>query len=308
MTATIQRGCFAMPVTPWTGDGKHLDTDTYFSLIQRAVEGGIRQFICIAASGEAFETSPAEGILAVKTAIAAAAGRATIFGSVPWSTPESVTAAAAMMELGAAGVMELPMSWAYASQPGAYQRIGRIAEVVDGKVIAYQRLDLPPDDTTCVRLASEGKLIAVKRAAPSVPFAATLEAIRRANPSVLVVQGAAERFVAEVLFCNGDQMADGFTSGLAFPFPRVTSALESAFLQRDHERLGRLLALGWPIENMRAEYRTGYNIAPIKGCFELLGFGDLGQTRARYPYLIEGDLERLREIATPIMAEEESMW
>src|SRR5262249_62336114 len=116
----------------------------------------------------------------------------------------------ASMELGAAGAMELPPTYAYVGQQGIEQRYRATSAACGKHLIVYAKGDVGviPSDSIIAKLAGEGLICAVKRACDSAPFEVTAKAVNEASPVVLKIQGAAERVVPGVV-----GVADGYTKG-----------------------------------------------------------------------------------------------
>ena len=135
------RGAYYMPTTPWTASPKQeIDKEAYFKQIQRLIPAA-RSIICGAATGEAYEIAPREMIDLVAIAIKAAGGKANVYGSLPWETASAVSVCESIMELGAAGAMELPPTYAYVGQHGIEQR----GLQVDRRAPLEQRLRPEPE-------------------------------------------------------------------------------------------------------------------------------------------------------------------
>src|SRR4051812_6011496 len=219
------RGAYYMPTTPWTARPKQqFDKQAYFKQIQRLAPAA-KRVICCAATGEAYELAPREMIELVAVALKVVDGKANVYGSLPWETTSAVQVCEAIMELGAAGAMELPPSYAYVGQHGIEQRYRATSAACGKNLIVYAKGDMGviPSDAIIARLAGEGLICAVKRACDSAPFELTAKTVAAANPSVLKIQGAAERFVAGVV-----GIADGYTTGSGVVFPNISRRIEAA--------------------------------------------------------------------------------
>jgi 4-hydroxy-tetrahydrodipicolinate synthase len=296
-----QRGAYYMPTTPWTARPKQdIDKEAYFRQIQRLVPSA-KSIICGAATGEAYELAPREMIELVAVALKAVGGRANVYGSLPWETASAVSVCQAIMELGAAGAMELPPSYAYVGQHGIEQRYRATAAACGKNLIVYAKGDagVMPSDGVIARLAGEGLICAVKRACDSAPFEATSKAVAAANPAVLKIQGAAERFVPGVV-----GIADGYTTGSGVVFPNLSRKIEAAFLAHDLPEVRRLVEVFAPIELMRAQHGTAYNIAPLKWLLKNLCQIGNGQARPRFMDLLSADEPALQKIAQAVAAAE----
>src|SRR5262245_26772773 len=298
---THHRGAYYMPITPWTARPKQeIDKDAYFRQIQR-IAPVARSIICGAATGEAYELAPREMVELVAVALKAAGGKANIYGSLPWETASAVAVCEAIMELGAAGAMELPPTYAYVGQHGIEERYRATSAACGKNLIVYAKGDagVIPADAVIARLAGEGLICAVKRACDSAPFESTAKAVSDANPAVLKIQGAAERFVPGVV-----GIADGYTTGSGVVFPNISRKLEAAFLAGDLAEVRRLVELFAPIELMRAQHGTAYNIGPLKWLLKNLYDIGNGEVRSRFMELLPADENVLRKIGDAVASAE----
>jgi len=296
-----QPGAYYMPTTPWTArPNQEIDKEAYFRQIQR-IAPVAKSIICGAATGEAYEIAPREMIELVAVAIKAAAGKSNVYGSLPWETASAVSVCEAIMGLGAAGAMELPPTYAYVGQQGIEARYRATSAACGKNLIVYAKGDagVIPSETIIARLAGEGLIGAVKRACDSAPFELTAKVVHDANPAVLKIQGAAERFVPGVV-----GIADGYTTGSGVVFPNISRKIEAAFLAQNLAEVRRLTGIFSPIELMRAQHGTAYNIAPLKWLLKnLYGIGN-GEVRPRFMELLSTDETALRKLGEAIAAQE----
>src|SRR4029078_2557215 len=167
-------------------------------------------------------------------------------------------------------------------------------------VAAKAEAGVIPSDTIIARLAGEGLICAVKRACASAPFEVTAKAVTAANPAVLKIQGAAERFVPGVV-----GLADGYTTGSGVVFPNISRRIEAAFLSKDLVEVPRLIEIFAPIELMRAQHGTAYNIAPLKWLLKNLYNIGTGESRTRFIDLLPTDGATLQNLAPAIAAREQ---
>jgi dihydrodipicolinate synthase/N-acetylneuraminate lyase len=299
---THHRGAYYMPTTPWTARPKQeVDKEAYFRQIQRIVPAA-KSIICGAATGEAYELAPREMIELVAVAIKAADGKANVYGSLPWETASAVSVCESIMELGAAGAMELPPTYAYVGQHGIEQRYRATSAACGKNLIVYAKGDagVIPSDAIIARLAGEGLICAVKRACDSAPFETTAKAVTEANPAVLKIQGAAERFVPGVV-----GIADGYTTGSGVVFPNISRRIEAAFLAGNLPEVRELIEIFAPIELMRAQHATAYNIAPLKWLLKNLYNIGNGESRPRFMDLLPADEKALQKIGQAVGALEQ---
>jgi dihydrodipicolinate synthase/N-acetylneuraminate lyase len=290
-----------MPTTPWAAKPKQeIDKDAYFRQIQRLIPAA-KSIICGAATGEAYEIAPREMIELVAIALKAAGGKANVYGSLPWETASAVSVCEAIVDLGAAGAMELPPTYAYVGQHGIEQRYRATSAACGKNLIVYAKGDagVIPSDAVISKLAGEGLICAVKRACDSAPFETTSKAVQDANPAVLKIQGAAERFVPGVI-----GVADGYTTGSGVVFPNISWQIEAAFLANDLAEVRRLVSIFEPIELMRAQHGAAYNIAPLKWLLKNLYQIGNGEVRSRFVELLPADEKTLRRIGEAVAAVE----
>src|SRR5262245_24094883 len=293
------RGAYYMPTTPWTAKPKQeVDKEAYFKQIQRIVPAA-KSIICGAATGEAYELAPREMVELVAVALKAADGKANVYGSLPWESAVSVCES--IMELGAAGAMELPPTYAYVGQHGIEERYRQTSAACGKNLIVYAKGDVGviPSDAIIAKLAGEGLICAVKRACDSAPFELTAKAVDAANPAILKIQGAAERFVPGVV-----GIADGYTTGSGVVFPHISRQIEAAFLAQNLAEVRRLVEIFAPIELMRAQHGTAYNIAPLKWLLKHLYYIGTGEVRPRFMDLLPSDEAILQKLAPAIAAQE----
>src|SRR3954471_2480914 len=156
-------GAYYMPTTPWTARPKQeLDKDAYFRQIQRLVPPTgstiAKSIICGAATGEAYELAPREMIELVAVALKVVDGKANVYGSLPWETTSAVQVCEAIMELGAAGAMELPPTYSYVGQHGIEQRYRATSAACGKNLIVYAKGEagVIPADAVIAKLAGEG--------------------------------------------------------------------------------------------------------------------------------------------------------
>jgi 4-hydroxy-tetrahydrodipicolinate synthase len=294
-------GAYYMPTTPWTAKPKQeIDKEAYFRQIQRVIPAA-SSIICGAATGEAYELAPREMIELVAIALKAAGGKANVYGSLPWETASAVSVCEAIMDLGAAGAMELPPTYAYVGQHGIEERYRMTSAACGKNLIVYAKGETGaiPSDAIISKLAGEGLICAVKRACDSAPFEMTAKAVNDANPAVLKIQGAAERFVPGVV-----GVADGYTTGAGVVFPNISRKIEAAFLAKNLAEVRKLVNIFAPIELMRAQHGTAYNIAPLKWLLKNLYSIGNGNVRSRFMKLLPADETALRKIGEAVAAVE----
>ena len=208
------------------------------------------------------------------------------------------------MELGAAGAMELPPSYAYVGQHGIEQRDRATSAACGKNLIVYAKGDagVIPSDADHRPLAGEGLICAVKRclipprsSSPPKPFPPP-------TPPFSKSKSAAERFVPGVV-----GLADGYTTGSGVVFPNISRRIESAFLA---DNLPEVRPPDGILRSHRTDacrHGTAYNIAPLKWLLKHLYHIGTGETRPRFMDLLRADEAVLQKLAPALAAQEEEM-
>ena len=89
-------------------------------------------------------------------------------------------------------------------------------------------------------------------------------------------------------------------------FPHISRKIETAFLANDLAEVRSLVSIFEPIELMRAQHGTAYNIAPLKWLLKNLYNIGNGEVRSRFMDLLPADEKPLRKIGEAVaMAEAE---
>ena len=192
--------------------------------------------------------------------------------------------------------------YAYVGQHGIEQRYRATSAACGKNLIVYAKGDagVIPSDAIIAKLAGEGLICAVKRACDSAPFETTAKAVHRRQPRRAQDSGAAERFVPGVV-----GIADGYTTGSGVVFPNISRQIEAAFLANNLAEVRKLVDIFAPIELMRAQHGTAYNIAPLKWLLKNLYNIGNGEARPRFMDLLPADAKPLEKLASAIAAQEQ---
>ena len=145
------RGTYTVLITPFTDDGKHVDTRALQKLVDWQIEQGIHGLIPLGSTGEFLSLKDAERIEVAQTVIAAAAGRVPVLlgTGMEW-TDDAVARSREAQELGADGVMVIPPFYSTPTEDELFEHYRRIAESIDLPIMVYNNpatanVDLKPE-------------------------------------------------------------------------------------------------------------------------------------------------------------------
>jgi len=145
------RGTYTVLITPFTDDGKHVDTRALRKLVDWQIEQGIHGLIPLGSTGEFLSLKDAERIEVAQTVIAAAAGRVPVLlgTGMEW-TDDAVARSREAQQLGADGVMVIPPFYSTPTEDELFEHYRRIAESIDLPIMVYNNpatanVDLKPE-------------------------------------------------------------------------------------------------------------------------------------------------------------------
>ncbi|SOE95604.1 4-hydroxy-tetrahydrodipicolinate synthase [Burkholderia sp. D7] len=148
---TTFRGTYTVLITPFTEDGKHVDTGALRKLVDWQIEQGIHGLIPLGSTGEFLSLKDAERLEVAQTVIAAAAGRVPVLlgTGMEW-TDDAVARSREAQELGADGVMVIPPFYSTPTEDELFEHYRRIGESIDLPIMVYNNpatanVDLKPE-------------------------------------------------------------------------------------------------------------------------------------------------------------------
>ncbi|ONK14195.1 dihydrodipicolinate synthase family protein [Streptomyces sp. MP131-18] len=256
----------AITVTPFDADGR-IERNAYRALVRRLLDGGVRTLTPNGNTSEFYSLTPEERRTEVELTVAEADGAAQIIAGVGQETGAAVSAAREAQAAGADMVMIHQPVHPYVSQDGWLDYHRTIAEAVpELGVVPYVRSAMI-EGATIARLGEAcPNVIGVKYAAGDpVRFAAVA---RDAGLERFVwVAGLAELSAPAYFACG----ATGFTSGLVNVAPRVSLEMLHALRAADYPAAMRVWELIRPLEELRAERGSEYNVTVVKEALAVLG-------------------------------------
>jgi 4-hydroxy-tetrahydrodipicolinate synthase len=241
-------------------------------IVDRAVESGVHTLVANGNTGEFYGLTTAEAETMVHAVAEHIGGRIPLIGGVGRSIGDACALARASVAAGAKALMVHQPPDPFVAPRGVVAYVQRIAEVAGGlPLMLYLRNDGIGLDAI-VELTRVPGVAGVKWACPTPLRLA--EAIRRAEPDIVWVDGLAEPW-APPLFAVG---ARGFTSGLINVWPEHSVAIHRALEQGDYREANRLIGIIAAFEDIRAEEQNGTNVTGVKAALQLIG-EDCGPTR-----------------------------
>jgi len=150
-----------------------LDEEAYRGLIRYQLDNGTAGLVPMGTTGEAVTMSPEERNRAVKLAVEAAAGKATVIGGAGSnSTQETIEGVKRVREAGADAALVVTPYYNKPTQQGLVEHFRAVARAHPGfPLVAYNvpgrtGVDLLPE--TCQRLCDVAEVVAIKEATASM--------------------------------------------------------------------------------------------------------------------------------------------
>jgi len=258
-------------------------------IVDRAVAAGVHALVANGNTGEFYGLTTAEAETMVHAVAEHVGGRIPLIGGVGRSIGDACALARASVAAGAQALMVHQPPDPFVAPRGVVAYVQRIAEAAAGlPLMLYLRNDGIGIDAI-VKLTQAPGVAGVKWACPTPLRLA--EAIRRAEPDIVWVDGLAEPW-APPLFAVG---ARGFTSGLINVWPAHAVAIHRALEQGNYREANRLIGIMAAFEDIRAEEQNGTNVTGVKAALQLIG-EDCGHARppSAWP-LTDVQMAKMRE-------------
>ena len=258
-------------------------------IVDRAVAAGVHALVANGNTGEFYGLTTAEAETMVHAVAEHVGGRIPLIGGVGRSIGDACALARASVAAGAQALMVHQPPDPFVAPRGVVAYVQRIAEAAAGlPLMLYLRNDGIGIDAI-VKLTQVPGVAGVKWACPTPLRLA--EAIRRAEPDIVWVDGLAEPW-APPLFAVG---ARGFTSGLINVWPAHAVAIHRALEQGNYREANRLIGIMAAFEDIRAEEQNGTNVTGVKAALQLIG-EDCGHARppSAWP-LTDVQMAKMRE-------------
>jgi 4-hydroxy-tetrahydrodipicolinate synthase len=292
MTMKVEwlQGCATALVTPFTSDGA-VDTESFRSLVERQIEGGVSLLVPCGTTGESATMTEEEDREVIKLCVEAAGGRARVIaGTGSNSTAAAVEYSRAARALGADALLVVAPFYNKPTQAGLFEHFRTIAEAVsDLPVVLYNvpgRTSSNISAATTLKLAREVEnIVAIKEASGDL---SQIMAILRERPEGFRVLSGDDAVTLPLLALG----ADGVVSVVSNETPDLMSQLVNLALVGDWERARALHYKLLPLMEVNfIESSPG----PVKAALAMMG---LIEESFRLPLVpvSEQSRERVREV------------
>ncbi len=287
-----------VPLTAFGEDGD-LNRDAQAAHTERMSAAGIRVFLPAAGTGEFHNLSADEVVDLVRVTCEASAEDAAVFAPLGYQLKHAIDVGERSMELGADGVMFMPLSHPYLSDVGARDYYHTVLEAVSAPALIYKKGDVP-SDPLLLELADHPLVVGVKYAVNQMhQFRRTVLAD---GGRVEWLCGSAERFAPYYMLAG----SPGYTTGAGNLCPHLTLAMHAAFTAGETAEGMRLQQLILPIEDYRERAGDSYNVSMLKHGMQVLGH-DFGPARVPQRQLTSDEQREIADLLEPILAAEEEM-
>lgn len=287
-----------VPLTAYDQTGG-LNLDAQAEHTARMSAAGLRAFLPAAGTSEFHNLSADEVVDLVRVTCEASDDQAVVFAPLGYQIKHAIEIGERAMELGADGVMFMPLSHPYLSDEGARDYYLTVLDAVSAPAMIYKKGDIP-SDALLLELAGHPLVIGVKYAVNQMhQFRSTVLAD---GGRVEWLCGSAERFAPYFMLAG----APGYTTGAGNLCPALTLAMHAAFTAGEIAEGMRLQELILPIENFRARQGESYNVSMLKHGMKVLGH-DFGPPRPPLRRLTPEEAREIAEMLEPILAAEAQM-
>jgi 4-hydroxy-tetrahydrodipicolinate synthase len=174
---TMFTGTGTALVTPFRRDGS-LDEPTLRALIKRQIVAGVDFLVPCGTTGESPTLTHQEHLRVVEIAVELAKGKAPVLaGAGGYNTPEVITLARELADLGANGILSVTPYYNKPTQEGLFQHFKAIAEAVHLPIILYSvqgRTGVNIEPPTVQRLSQIANIIGIKEASGNISQMCTI--------------------------------------------------------------------------------------------------------------------------------------
>jgi 4-hydroxy-tetrahydrodipicolinate synthase len=285
-------GVTAVLVTPYADGTARVDEAVATAIARRADSAGIHVLTALGNTAEVQQLEGAER-KAMLRGVAAGRTEATLLAGVAGSPGAIVDDSSYARDLGYDAVMLHEPADPFGDGRGLVDYYRNVADLAPLPVVLYLR-SARVDGHSLAELVQHPNIVAAKYARQDM---FTLAALVREVDSCVWVNGLAESRVP-AFAAHG---VLGFTSGIANVLPGLALAVHAASAEGDLSRLRELMELVGPIEAIRAEGNSRYNVSVLKEMLRWAGV-ETGGVRPPHSPLSESARERLRSVLDSIAA------
>lgn len=302
MTAPLDprelRTVHLVPLTAYDSSGR-LNRGLQAEHTNRMYAAGMRVFLPAAGTSEFHSLSAEEIVDLVRITRENCGEDALIFAPVGFQIGHAREIATRSMEVGATGIMFMPLAHPYLSDPGAEDYYRAVIDRVQCPTLIYKKADIP-SDTLLLKLAEDPYVVGVKYAVNSMHQFRKVVLADAGRIEWLC--GSAERFAPYFMLAG----AGGYTTGAGNVCPHLTLAMHSAFAAGEYREGMRLQDLICLIENYRERDRDSYNISMLKQAMTVLGH-DFGPPRPPQRQLTAEERDEIARIIRPVLEAERDL-
>jgi 4-hydroxy-tetrahydrodipicolinate synthase len=282
----VLNGVVAVLVTPYLDGTNGIDATALRQLTGQLEQSGIRTLTALGNTAEVHQLTSAEREI-VLCAVAAGRRESALIAGLAGSLGSALDDAERAHDLGFDAVMIHEPAEPFGDGDGVAAYFRQVCERVALPVVLYLRTTRL-GKAALAELAASKEVVAVKYARPDL---ATL--------AELLDEGAA----AHCTWINGSAEAKvpafaelgitAFTSGIANVRPDLALAVQQAAAAGDQSRLDKLIDLVAPVETLRTQEQSRFNVAVLKELLAAEGL-DAGGVRPPHSPLTPAARESLR--------------
>ena len=245
-----------VPLTAFDSHGR-LALEPMRQNTQRLLDAGARVFIPCAGSSEFHTLTADEIVSATEMTCDVVGGQAAVLAPVGLQLAHATEVGRRALEVGAKGVLVMPLGFPYLSDEGAKDYYLELMDQLRCPTIIYKKAPIP-SDKLLLELAEHKHVVGVKYAVNDISAFQTI--VDRDQGRIDWFCGSAERFAPFFAIAG----ARGYTSGAGNICPQLTLSMHKAQVRGDWGEALRLQKIILPIEHYRAKDDSSYNVSFLK--------------------------------------------
>lgn len=282
------RGTYTVLVTPFTPDGRAVDTAALSRLVEFQIAEGVHGLIPLGSTGEFLSLTGDEKRAVIETVVRTAAGRVPVLvGTGAEWTRDVVALSREAESLGADGVMIIPPFYSVPTEDELYVHYKTVADAIGIPIMVYNNpatanVDLVP--STVARLATIDNCRYIKES--TLEVTRVRDIIRLCGERITVFAGV----LGYESFWLG---AEGWVAVCSNVAPRLSAALFEAVA--DRKDMDEALAIYRRLTPLLGWVGGPRYVAGTKAAFEAMGM-PMGPPRAPRLPLPEADRPALHAV------------
>ena len=284
-----------VPLTAFDASGR-INARVQAEHTERMAASGIRVFLPAAGTSEFHSLSPDEIVELVRITRQSASPDALVFAPVGFQLPLAIETARRSLEVGADGIMFMPLVHPYLSDSGVRDYYHAVLEAACCPALIYKAAPIPSDQLL-LEMAADPRVVGVKYAVNNLHD--FRRAVLASAGQAEWLCGSAERFAPYFMLAG----AGGYTSGAGNVCPRLTLAMHAALAAGRYEEGMRLQEKMLPIEEFRGREGESFSISMLKAAMSALG-ADFGPARPPQRRIAPGERDAISRIVAAVLAAE----